>query len=145
MPKTIALAGAAFALFALSASAHADPVKIVAAENFYGDVATQIGGDNVAVTSILSNPDDDTHLFEASASTAKALADAKIVIVNGVDYDPWMEKLLGANKSPGRREILVATLAHKKAGDNPHLWYNPATIKAVGNALAVDLAMIDPA
>src|SRR5579872_6675055 len=136
---------AAITIGALSAPAFADPVKVVAAENFYGDVASQIGGANVAVTSILSNPDDDPHLFEASASTAKALSDAKIVIVNGVDYDPWMEKLLAANKAPGRREILVATLAHKKAGDNPHLWYNPATIKAVGNALAVDLAIADPA
>jgi len=145
MFKTVVFAGAAAAFCALSAPVLADPVKIVAAENFYGDVAAQVGGANVAVTSILSSPDDDPHLFEASASTAKALADAKIVIVNGVDYDPWMEKLLAANKAAGRREILVATLAHKKAGDNPHLWYNPATVKAVGNALSVDLAMIDPA
>ena len=145
MFKTILLAGAAAAFCALSAPALADPVKIVAAENFYGDVAAQVGGANVAVTSILSNPDDDPHLFEASASTAKELAEARIVIVNGVDYDPWMEKLLGANKAAGRREILVATLAHRKAGDNPHLWYNPATVKAVANALSVDLAMVDPA
>jgi len=144
MQKSALIALAAFPFFAGAAVA-ADPVKIVAAENFYGDIASQIGGANVAVTSILSNPDQDPHLFEASASTAKALADAKIVIVNGVDYDPWMEKLLAANKAPARREILVATLAHKKAGDNPHLWYNPATIKAVGNALSVDLAIADPA
>jgi zinc/manganese transport system substrate-binding protein len=145
MFKIALCASAAAAFCALSASALADPVKIVAAENFYGDVATQVGGANVAVTSILSNPDDDPHLFEASASTAKELAEARIVIVNGVDYDPWMEKLLGANKAAGRREILVATLAHKKAGDNPHLWYNPATVKAVANALSVDLAIVDPA
>ena len=135
----------AAALCALSAPAFADPVKIVAAENFYGDIAAQIGGAHVAVTSILSSPDQDPHLFEASASTASEIADARIVIVNGVDYDPWMEKLLGANKAAGRREILVATLAHKKAGDNPHLWYNPATVKAVANALSVDLAIVDPA
>ena len=139
------LLAAAAAVALTSAPALAEPVKVVAAENFYGDVAAQIGGDYVAVTSILSNPDDDPHLFEASASTAKALVDAKIVVVSGADYDPWMEKLLGANKAPGRREILVATLAHKKAGDNPHLWYNPATMKAVGNTLGVDLAIVDPA
>jgi zinc/manganese transport system substrate-binding protein len=139
------LFAAAAAVALMSGPALAEPVKVVAAENFYGDVAAQIGGDNVAVTSILSNPDDDPHLFEASASTAKALTDAKIVVVSGADYDPWMEKLLSANKAPGRREILVATLAHKKAGDNPHLWYNPATMKAVGNTLGVDLAIVDPA
>ena len=102
---------AAFPIFALVALAFADPVKIVAAENFYGDIASQIGGANVAVTSILSNPDEDPHLFEASAATAKALTDAKVVIVNGVDYDPWMEKLLAANKASGRSEILVGALS----------------------------------
>jgi zinc/manganese transport system substrate-binding protein len=145
MTKTSLLAGAALTAAVLAHPAYASPVNVVAAENFYGDVARQIGGANIAVTSILSNPDDDPHLFEASPATAKALVGAKIVIVNGGDYDPWMEKLLAANKAPGRREILVATLAHKKPGDNPHLWYNPATVRAVANALTVDLGIVDPA
>ena len=140
------LAAAAFAASALvAAPALADPVKIVAAENFYGDVASQIGGDAVAVISILSSPDQDPHLFEASAATARALADARIVIVNGVDYDPWMEKLLGAHKAPGRKEIVVAQLVGRKAGDNPHLWYDPDYVKAAAKALTADLAAIDPA
>jgi zinc/manganese transport system substrate-binding protein len=145
MPRS-PLVAAAFAASALvAAPALADPVKIVAAENFYGDVAGQIGGANVAVTSILSNPDQDPHLFEASAATAKALADAKVVIVNGVDYDPWMEKLLSANKAPGRKEIVVAQLVGRKAGDNPHLWYDPSYVKAAAKVLAADLDAIDPA
>src|SRR6185437_2582505 len=131
---------AAIVACGLGAPAFADPVKVVAAENFYGDLASQIGGANVAVTSILSNPDDDPHLFEASAATARALSDARIVIVNGVDYDPWMEKLIGAHKSPGRKEILVSALIGRKAGDNPHLWYDPAAMKAAARALAADLA-----
>jgi zinc/manganese transport system substrate-binding protein len=136
---------AAITVLGLTAPAFADPVKVVAAENFYGDLASQIGGANVAVTSILSNPDDDPHLFEASPETAKALSDARIVIVNGVDYDPWMEKLLGAHKAPGRKEILVGALVGHKAGDNPHLWYDPATMKAAAKALVADLAAVDPA
>jgi zinc/manganese transport system substrate-binding protein len=136
---------AAIAICALGAPALADPVKVVAAENFYGDLASQIGGANVAVTSILSNPDDDPHLFEASPDTAKALTDAKIVIVNGVDYDPWMEKLLSAHKAPGRKEILVGALVGHKAGDNPHLWYDPAYMKAAAKALVADLIAVDPA
>ncbi|HYA73501.1 MAG TPA: zinc ABC transporter substrate-binding protein [Roseiarcus sp.] len=139
------LLAAAVTVGLMSAPALADPVKVVAAENFYGDVATQIGGANVDVTSILTNPDQDPHLFEASAETAKALADAKVVIVNGVDYDPWMEKLLKANKAPGRKEIVVAQLAGRKAGDNPHLWYDPAYVKAAAKALVDDLDAIDPA
>ena len=138
-------AAALAASLLVAAPALADPVKVVAAENFYGDVASQIGGANVAVKSILSNPDDDPHLFEASPATAKALSDAKVVIVNGVDYDPWMEKLLGANKAPGRREIVVAQLVGRKAGDNPHLWYEPSYVKAAAKVLAADLDAIDPA
>ena len=136
---------AAVVVCTLSAPAFADPVKVVAAENFYGDMASQIGGANVAVTSILSNPDDDPHLFEASPSTAKALSDAKIVIANGVDYDPWMEKLLGASKAPGRKEIVVGALVGRKAGDNPHLWYNPTYMTAAAKALVADLVAADPA
>jgi zinc/manganese transport system substrate-binding protein len=136
---------AAIAICGLGAPAFADPVKVVAAENFYGDMVSQIGGANVAVTSILSNPDDDPHLFESSPATAKALSDAKIVIANGVDYDPWMEKLLGAHKAPDRKEIIVARLVGHKAGDNPHLWYDPAYMKAAAKALAADLTAVDPA
>src|SRR5271157_4411759 len=144
MLKTIPLI-AAVAISALSAPAFADPVKVVAAENFYGDIAKQIGGADVAVTSILSNPDDDPHLFEASPKTAIALADAKVVIVNGVDYDPWMEKLLVAHPAPGRKEIVVGSLVGHKPGDNPHLWYDPAYVKAAGKALVVALVAVDPA
>ena len=136
---------AAIAICGLAAPAFADPVKVVAAENFYGDMASQIGGANIAVTSILSNPDDDPHLFEASPATAKALSDAKIVIVNGVDYDPWVEKLLSAHKGLGRKEIVVGALVGHKAGDNPHLWYDPTYMKAAAKALVADLVAINPA
>ncbi|HXP75869.1 MAG TPA: zinc ABC transporter substrate-binding protein [Stellaceae bacterium] len=124
--------------------ARAEPIAIVAAENFYGDVAEQVGGANVKVTSILTNPDQDPHLFEASASTARELAAARIVIYNGADYDPWMTKLLSASRASGRTTIEVAKLVGKKAGDNPHLWYDPATMPAVAKALAAELAKLDP-
>ncbi len=123
----------------------AGPTQIVAAENFYGDLAGQIGGSHVSVTSILSNPDDDPHLFESNASTAKAIADAQVVIYNGADYDPWMDKLLGASKKPDRVEIVAAALTGHKSGDNPHLWYEPKTLPAVAKALEADLEKRDPA
>jgi zinc/manganese transport system substrate-binding protein len=145
MTKWLLPTAAVLAAVVLTQPAFADPVKIVAAENFYGDIARQVGGGNVEVTSILSRPDQDPHLFEASPSTAKELGSAKIVIANGADYDPWMEKLLNANKAPGRREILAAALVGKKAGDNPHVWYNPITAKALAMKLGADLAGVDPA
>jgi len=126
------------------ATAEAEPVKIVTAENFYGDVAQQIGGAAVSVTSILSNPDQDPHEFEASASTARAIADARLVVYSGADYDPWAVKLLSASKSPSREVIEVAKLVHKKAGDNPHVWYDPGTMPAFAKALAATLSKIDP-
>ena len=120
-------------------------IPIVAAENFYGDLVQQIGGSQVKVVSIMSNPDQDPHLFEASASTARDLAGARLVIYNGADYDPWMAKLLSAHRAPGRVAIVVANIVHKKAGENPHLWYDPATMPAAAKALAADLEKADPA
>jgi zinc/manganese transport system substrate-binding protein len=123
----------------------AGAVKLVAAENFYGSIAQQIGGAEVEVVSVMSNPDQDPHLFETSPSVARQLAAAQIVIYNGADYDPWMPKLLTATPAPGRSVIVAADLVHRKAGDNPHLWYDPATMPAVAEALAAALATADPA
>jgi zinc/manganese transport system substrate-binding protein len=123
----------------------AGSINIVAAENFYGDIAKQIGGPNVAVTSILSNPDQDPHLFEVSPSVARDVSTAPVVIFNGVNYDPWMEKLLGAARSANRKTIAVADLVGKKNGDDPHIWYDPATMSALANRLSDNLIAEDPA
>ena len=120
-------------------------IAIVAAENFYGDIARQIGGERVAVVSIMSNPDQDPHLFETTPAVARSLASAQVVVFNGADYDPWMEKLLKASPRPGRVEIVAADLVHKKAGDNPHLWYDPATMPAVAQAIAAAFSAADTA
>lgn len=130
-------------VLAISA-AHAHPVSVVAAENVYGDIARQIGGANVTVISILTNPNQDPHEFEASASTARAIADARLVIYNGGGYDPWAVNLLSASKSSTREVIEVATLMHKKPGDNPHFWYEPASVSALAEALAARLTTVDP-
>ena len=120
------------------------PVSIVAAENFYGDVAAQIAGAHGRVRSILSNPDQDPHLFEASPAVARSLAHAAITISNGVDYDPWMDKLLEATPSAGRRNIVVASLVGARTGSNPHLWYDPRTMKLFARAFTDALDAADP-
>jgi len=120
-------------------------IAVVAAENFYGDIARQIGGDRVAVVSIMKNPDQDPHLFETTPGIVRQIAGAQIAIVNGADYDPWMEKLLSAAPQPNRKVIIAAELVHKKAGDNPHLWYEPATMPAVAKAIAAALGAADAA
>jgi zinc/manganese transport system substrate-binding protein len=118
-------------------------IAVVAAENFYGDIARQVGGDRVAVVSIMNNPDQDPHLFETTPAVVRQLANAQIVILNGANYDPWMEKLLGAAPRPGRVVINVAQLSGRKPGDNPHLWYDPVTMPAMATALAGALANLD--
>jgi zinc/manganese transport system substrate-binding protein len=136
------------AVILLTGPAAAQPattaISIVAAENFYGDVAQQLAGPEAAVTSILSNPDQDPHLFEASPSVARSLSAAAIVVYNGVDYDPWMAKLLAASHSVSRKVIIVANLVHKKAGENPHLWYDPATMPVYAKAVTAALVARDP-
>lgn len=123
----------------------AEPVRIVAAENFYGDLASQVGGAHVAVTSILSSPDTDPHLFESSASTARAVADAQIVLSNGAGYDPWMDRLLSASAPTSRTSLVAAEIVGANANDNPHLWYDPKTFPALARALADELSRRDPA
>jgi zinc/manganese transport system substrate-binding protein len=119
-------------------------IAVVAAENFYGDVAKQIGGDRVSVESIISNPDQDPHLFETSPSVVRQIGTSQIVVYNGLSYDAWMENLLKAVPQSKLRVISVGSLRHKKSGDNPHLWYDPGTMPAVAEALADALAAIDP-
>ena len=118
---------------------HAQPLKIVAAENFYGDVAQQIAGSSAEVLSIMSNPNQDPHNFQMNAQTARAVADADIVIQNGLGYDTWMEKLLGVPGKKKRLVITVATLVEAPKGANPHLWYDPQTMFALAAKLAVVL------
>jgi zinc/manganese transport system substrate-binding protein len=120
-------------------------IAVVAAENFYGDIARQIGGDRVSVVSIMNSPDQDPHLFETTAGIVRQIANAQVAIFNGADYDPWMEKLLAAAPRAGRLEINVAALTRHKAGDNPHLWYAPSIIIAVARALNADFVKADPA
>lgn len=129
----------------LPAQAADGKIAVVAAENFYGGVAQAIGGDRVAVTSILNNPDQDPHLFEATPTAVRQVSGARIVVLNGAGYDSWMEKVLRASPRPGRAVIVTADLLHTKAGDNPHLWYDPRTMPAVARALATALGAADPA
>jgi len=142
--KSFAVA-AAFVAFASFPAVAAEPIHVVAAENFYGDIAQQIGGPTVKVTSILSNPDTDPHLFEASPSVARSLSGAQIVIYNGIGYDPWMADLLSASKAPDRKSIVIADLIGKKSGDNPHIWYDPVTMVALARATKDALVAADPA
>lgn len=137
---------AAFIAFLLWLSpALAAPVRIVAAESVYADIARQIAGPAVEVRAILTNPYQDPHEFEPSASTARRVAAARIVIRNGLGYDAWMARLLGASPEMGRTIIVVAALLHAKPHANPHLWYDPRAAPLLAHAVARALTAADPA
>ena len=142
--KTLAALLVASLLLPAVARAGEAKIAVVAAENFYGDVAQQIGGDRVSVISILSSPDQDPHLFEISPGIIREVAAAQVAVYNGADYDPWIDGLLKVAPRAGRSVIVAADLMHKKSGDNPHLWYDPATMPAVAGALAAAFAAADP-
>src|SRR5262249_50797820 len=91
------------------------PISIVAAGDFYADVAAQIGGSAVHVQSILNSPAQDPHLFEVTPSAARAITGARVVIYNGIDYDPWISKLLVAAPTLGQQRIEVASLLGRKS------------------------------
>src|SRR5262249_14910336 len=120
------------------------PVQVVAAENFWGSIATQVGGSHVHVTSIIVDPNADPHSYEPTAADARTVASAQYVIVNGAGYDPWADKLLQANPTSGRKELNMGDSNGKHEGDNPHMWYNPDYVTAVANKIRDDLKALDP-
>lgn len=128
----------------VSSNVYAAPINIVAAENFYGELANEIGGTQVKVQSIISNPDADPHLFTTSPSTGKAIANAQIIIYNGADYDDWMKQILANVDTKKVIIINVADLIGAKSGDNPHLWYKPETFPKVAGVLATKIDQINP-
>lgn len=120
-------------------------IEVVAAESFWGSIASQVGGDRVHVTSIVANPATDPHDYDPTPSDARLIAQARMVIVNGAGYDAWASKLLGSSPAAGRVDLDVADLLGRKSGDNPHFWYSPGYVTRVIEAVAAGLARADPA
>ncbi len=129
-----------------SSGSSGSKIVAVGAENEYGDVLSQVGGKYVQVSAIMSNPNTDPHTFEASASVAREVSAAQLVVQNGVGYDTFMNTIENAAPSSSRKVITVQNLLGLPADTpNPHLWYKPVTMPAVANAVAADLAALAPA
>jgi zinc/manganese transport system substrate-binding protein len=117
---------------------------VVAAENFWGSIATQIAGDKGTVQSIITNPAQDPHSYEPSANDARLLATSQLAIVNGVGYDPWAAKLLAANPDGKRIVLTVGSEFKLRDGDNPHRWYSPADVDGMAYYITAALSKLDP-
>ena len=120
-------------------------IAVVAGENFWGSLASQLGGSKVTVQSVVADPNADPHEYETSAADARAFADARLVILNGAGYDTWGQKLLDADASAGRRVLDIADMLGKKQGDNPHFWYSPADVTRVVDRITAEYRTIDAA
>ncbi|MGH2494848.1 MAG: metal ABC transporter solute-binding protein, Zn/Mn family [Ktedonobacteraceae bacterium] len=120
-------------------------LNVVAGENFWGSIATQLGGSRVNVTSVVSDPNADPHQYQSNTNIARSFAQASYVILNGAGYDSWGQKLLDANPQSGRKVFTVANLLGKHEGDNPHFWYNPTYVEQVSSQITKDYQALDPA
>jgi zinc/manganese transport system substrate-binding protein len=142
----LAVALAAMAVMvAPSAKAASNKVSVVAAEDFWGSIARQLGGEHAEVSSVIADPDTDPHDYEAKPSDGAAVAKAQVAIVNGIGYDGWMAKLVAANPSPSRKVVTVGDVVGVKEGGNPHQWYSPRSVNSVIDAVTEALKAADPA
>ena len=136
--------GGLVAAGASAAAATAPPVHVVAAENFWGNIAGQLGGGDVRVTSLITDPNADPHLFETNAAGAATLAQAQVVIENGAGYDTWMQSLLSADAGHPRI-VVAASVLHVTGSDpNPHLWYDIPRVPTVAAAITAALTKAAP-
>ena len=127
-----------------AASPAGGSLQVVAAENFWGSIAAQLGGDRVHVTSVITSPATDPHDYEPTAADARTLAGAQMAIVNGIGYDPWAPKLIAANPVHGRVTLTVGDLVGVEPGGNPHRWYSPRDARAVIGEIVRDYSRLDP-
>jgi zinc/manganese transport system substrate-binding protein len=119
-------------------------LQVVAAENFWGSIAAQLGGEKADVTSIIVNPATDPHSYEPTALDARKLAGAQMAIVNGLGYDPWAPRLLRASPSGNRVELDVGKALGLADGANPHQWYSPSSVRRVLDAIVAGYERLDP-
>jgi zinc/manganese transport system substrate-binding protein len=130
---------------ASAASGGGSKIAAVGAESEYADVISQVGGQYVAVSALMSNPNTDPHTFEASIRVAREVGRAQLVVQNGLGYDSFMDSVESATPNSGRTVINVQRLLHlPDSTPNPHLWYDPARMPQVADAIAASLSAIQP-
>jgi zinc/manganese transport system substrate-binding protein len=128
-----------------SSCSSAGTIAVVAGENFWGSLVTQLGGAHTSVTSVVSDPNADPHEYESNAANAQAVANACLVIVNGAGYDTWLLNLISASSNPHQTVLNVQELLGQGTDANPHFWYSPYYVNDTVKAMYRDLVKVDPA
>lgn len=117
-----------------SANDSTEVIPVVAAENFWGSLVSQLGGSHVSVTSIVSDPNTDPHEYQANESDAIAITNAQYVILNNVGYDDWATGIVQADGDTNQTvlnigDYLGVSVDGGIVTGNPHLWYNPTYVR----------------
>ncbi|HEY2167012.1 MAG TPA: zinc ABC transporter substrate-binding protein [Jatrophihabitantaceae bacterium] len=128
-----------------TAGAAGEPIPVAASINAWGSVLSQLGGDRVQQTSIITNPATDPHDYEPTPSDGRTIAISRLFVENGIGYDSWAAKSLAADPDPVRQVVNVGTVTGIAAGGNPHRWYSPADVEKVADAITAALTKLDPA
>ncbi len=124
-------------------------IRLVASTNVYGDIASQIGGDRVSVTSIITDPSQDPHSYEADAQVQLALSKANVIVQNGGHYDDFVDTLLKGANNPDVTLIDASKISgynqKPSTGDfNEHVWYDLPTMMKLTKKLKATFSRLDP-
>ncbi|WP_236147585.1 metal ABC transporter solute-binding protein, Zn/Mn family [Mycolicibacterium sp. CH28] len=119
------------------------PVDVVVSVDQWGDIVSQLGGACTTVKTVIASSSIDPHDYEPSPSDASTFAGAKLVVLNGADYDHWASDL-AATSAASAPVVSAAEVTKTPDGANPHLWYNPTAVTAVADAVTAELSKIDP-
>lgn len=125
-------------------STNSKPIRVAASLNFYGEAAKEVAGRYGQVTTFINNSAVDPHDYQAGTKQARSVANANVVIVNGLGYDSWLSKMATANDKSDAVINVAADIAHKKNGANEHVWYRPQTMTVLSKRLAIKYAKLDP-
>lgn len=143
------LAGCGSSADSADAKSTSSKVPVVASTNVYGDIVRSIGADKVDVTSIISDPDQDPHSYEADTQNQLALSKAKVVVENGGGYDDFVDRMLKSGHNDSAQVINAVRVSGKtapKGGElNEHVWYDFPTVARVADRISAALAKADPA
>lgn len=120
-------------------------IQVAASINAWGSILSQLGGDRVHATSIITNPDTDPHDYEPTPADGRTIADSALFVQNGIGYDSWAAKSAAASPNPNRVVLDVGQLVGVPDGGNPHRWYSPADVEKVADTITADLKKLDPA
>jgi zinc/manganese transport system substrate-binding protein len=143
--RTILICAAVVALAGCGGRTGGGKLPVVASTNVYGDIVRQIGGAHVDLTSVLTDPNADPHLFEPGTANGLAVARARLVVENGLDYDSFMQRLERSAPSKDRRVLTIADVLDVHGSDaNPHLWYDVRALPRIAAAIEQALVSVDP-